>query len=185
MLVNKGDKIVLKKEMGIFTNIGEVCDVVEVRENGAIYFKFGNGFHLGVMSPDKADRYFEKYEEPKQTAPSVTNERIEKIMNNSKVTVTTVFDKCTVVAVQLPNGFVIVESSACVSPENYDEETGIEICMNRIVDKVWELEGYRLQENLNDTTESCDEDCDRDCCDNCCNGCDDCDECDDWNTLFK
>lgn len=185
MLVNKGDKMVLKKEMGIFTNIGEVCEVTDSTEN-MIWFKFGNGMHLGVMSADEADKYFDKYEKPKKTAPTVTQERIEEIMNNSKVTVATMFDKCTIVTCLLPNGFVIVESSACVSPENYDEEVGIEICMNRIVDKVWELEGYRLQEELSSKIESCNDDnCDNECCEDCCRNRNDCEDCDDWDTLFK
>ena len=57
----------------------------------------------------------------------------------------TVFGKCTVVACKLPSGFVLVESSACVSPENYDQELGESICRDRIINKLWELEGYRLQ----------------------------------------
>lgn len=146
MLVN-GEKIELVKPMGAFKNVGEVCEVVDVSEDGVISFKFGNGRHLGCMSSDEFEKYFKKYEELKP-APTVTPEKIEEIMNHSKVTVTTMFNKCTVVACQLPNGFVIVESSASVSPENYDEKMGTENCMNRIIDKVWELEGYRLQEEL-------------------------------------
>lgn len=70
-------------------------------------------------------------------APTVTSERIDEIMNNSIFNAYTVFDKCTVVSCQLPNGFIIVESSACVSPENYDEKMCIDICMEKITDKVW------------------------------------------------
>lgn len=144
MLV-KGDKIVAKKSVFNIIAEGEICEVHEVSDN-VIKFRFG-GLHMGSMSFDEYEEYFEKYEEPKK-APTVTQERIEEIMNNSKVIVTTVFDKCTIVTCQLPNGFVIVESSACVSPENYDEKIGTEICMNKIIDKVWELEGYKLQEEL-------------------------------------
>ena len=143
MLV-KGDKIKLVKPMGMFTNVGEICDVVDVSEEGVISFKFG-GLHMGCMSIDEFSKYFVKYEEPKI---AVTPERIEQVMNHSKVTVQTLFDKCTVVACQLPSGFVIVESSACVDPKNYDEKMGVEICMNRIKDKVWEMEGYKLQSDL-------------------------------------
>lgn len=57
----------------------------------------------------------------------------------------TVFDKCTVVACKLPNGFVLVEYSACISPENYDPEIGERNCRDKIINKLWELEGYRLQ----------------------------------------
>ena len=45
----------------------------------------------------------------------------------------------------LRNGFEIVESSACVSPENYDEALGREICLKKIKDKVWGLLGFLLQ----------------------------------------
>ena len=53
--------------------------------------------------------------------------------------------KGTIVTVRLPNGFVLVESSACVDPANYDHAIGYESCMKRIRDKLWLLEGYRLQ----------------------------------------
>lgn len=165
MLVNKGDKIKLVREMGMFNNIGEVCDVVDIA-NGLIYFRFGNGMHLGIMSPDEADRYFEKYEEPKIN--TVTKEMIDSIMEDVELEVITTFDKCTVVSAKLPNGFVITESSACVDPRNYDEEMGFEICMNKIVNKVWELEGYRLQCELYDGNCSCDCDCDCECEEECC-----------------
>ena len=180
MLV-KGDKIQLVKEMGMFKNVGEICDVIDVNEQGVITFKFGGGMHMGCMSTDEFEKYFVKYEEPKK-ACSVTEEIVEEIMNHTKVNVHTVFGKCTIVACQLPNGFVIVESSACVDPANYDEDMGVEICMNRIIDKVWELEGYRLQEALyvksKCDTVHCDMDCNNCCCD------EDCDECpydDEWN----
>ena len=162
----KGDKIQLVKPMCIFTNVGEVCEVINVSEAGAITFTFGDGMHMGCMSADEFTHYFQKYEEPKKIVNTVTNEMIERIMNHSKVIVSTVFDKCTVVSCKLPNGFVIVESSACVDPENYDEDMGVEICMKKIVDKVWELEGYRLQHKIylntcyNDNECVCDGDCD-------------------------
>ena len=38
-----------------------------------------------------------------------------------------------------------MESSACVSAENYDEKLGREICLGKIKDKVWFLLGFLLQ----------------------------------------
>nr|WP_254786645.1 Gp49 family protein [Cytobacillus oceanisediminis] len=73
---------------------------------------------------------------------------MQDIIDNSIVEVQTIFDKCTVVSCQLPNGFIIVESSACVDPANYDVKLGAQICMERITNKIWELEGYRLQDEL-------------------------------------
>jgi hypothetical protein len=78
----------------------------------------------------------------------VTKEQIDTILENSKVEIQTVLDKCTLVVCQLPNGFIIVESSACVDPANYDLDLGVEICMKRITNKVWELEGYKLQSSV-------------------------------------
>ena len=57
----------------------------------------------------------------------------------------TMGDKTTVVRALLRNGFEIVESSACVSAENYDEKLGREICLGKIKDKVWFLLGFLLQ----------------------------------------
>lgn len=37
----KGDKIRLKAKMGVFDNIGEVCEVTDISDGGVICFKFG------------------------------------------------------------------------------------------------------------------------------------------------
>ena len=79
---------------------------------------------------------------------TVTKERIDKILENTDFAVNTVFDKCTIVSAKLPNGFVIVEYSACVDKENYDVDLGYEICKKKIINKIWELEGYRLQQKI-------------------------------------
>lgn len=81
----------------------------------------------------------------------VTQEQIDELMNGADVEVKTVFRKCTTVVMRLANGFVLTESSACVDPENYDQEMGKQICYKRIEDKLWELEGYALQKQLHGT----------------------------------
>ncbi len=73
-------------------------------------------------------------------------EKIEKLMAEADINVTTFFGKTTVVAAQFPNGFVITESSSCVDPRAYDEEEGKQICLKRIKERLWEMEGYFLQE---------------------------------------
>lgn len=79
---------------------------------------------------------------------TIKKEQIEQLLNEAEVTAITVFKKVTVVAVQLPSGFVVVESSGAVDEENYDFELGKDICLKRIQDKLWELEGYVLQKEL-------------------------------------
>lgn len=191
MLV-KGDKLVVTKDVASFLKKGEIVEVVEVNGD-MISFSFGDGMHRGLMNFTEYEEHFEKYVEPKK-APTLTDEYIDEIIDNSDISVSTVFDKCTVVVCKLPNGFVITESSACVSPENYDKEIGIEICMNRIRDKIWELEGYKLQCELYecdcedcDCPYDCDEcpyDEDEDEEDECLDTDSDCDDCDDLDCPY-
>lgn len=149
-MLKKGDKIQLLKPMGMFDNVGEVCEVVNVLDDGTISFSFGNGLHMGVMSDDEFGKYFKIYDEPvkKPTKNRVTSDMVDELIDNSEVIVDTLFDNCTMVALRLPNSFVIVETSACVDPDNYSEEIGFDICMERIRNKVWELEGYKLCNEL-------------------------------------
>jgi hypothetical protein len=76
---------------------------------------------------------------------SVTREQIEAILEASLFYDRSMGVKSTVVVCILPNGFEIVESSSCVDATNYDHSVGIRICKERIANKVWQLEGYRLQ----------------------------------------
>lgn len=85
--------------------------------------------------------------ELKQGQPSISEEMVDGFIQNWRTD--TVGDKTTVVQAVLCNGFVLVEASSCVSPENYDELIGQEICMNKIKDKVWLLLGFLLQTAVN------------------------------------
>ena len=80
---------------------------------------------------------------------TVTQEQIDEIFNSATRSESVAFHKCLVVTVQLKNGFIIVESSACVDEKNFDLTIGREICFDRIKNKLWELEGYKLQCELN------------------------------------
>ena len=54
----------------------------------------------------------------------------------------------TICAVQLVNGFYVVGKSACAAAENFDEIEGRNIAYADAVEKVWELEGYKLRDHL-------------------------------------
>lgn len=100
----------------------------------------------------------------KTAAPSISAEMVERFIDHHKTV--TMGGKTTVVRAVLKNGFEIVESSSCVSAENYDEKLGEEICMKRIRNKVWELLGFLLQTavggvNGEAAAENCC--CDKDC----------------------
>ena len=78
----------------------------------------------------------------------ITQSQVDEIFNKSDKETWCVFNKSFVLAVRLPNGFVIIEDSSCVDPKNFDIEIGKEIAIERIKNKIWELEGYRLQNKL-------------------------------------
>ena len=79
--------------------------------------------------------------------PSISQKMVDDFIVAKEVA--TLGDKVTVVRATLRNGFELVESSACVSPENYDEKLGAKICMEKIEEKVWFLLGFLLQTGVN------------------------------------
>lgn len=83
----------------------------------------------------------------------ITKEQIDEIVKNSTFHIQKVFDKCTVVSMRLPNGFILVESSACVDPKNFDYNLGQQICKEKLIGRIGELEGYRLQSELHSNAE--------------------------------
>lgn len=86
--------------------------------------------------------------ECKTGAPSVSPGMVEDFLQETWTE--TLGEKTTVVRAVLRNGFEIVESSSCVSPENYDEAMGRDICLEKIRDRVWELLGFLLQTAVHD-----------------------------------
>lgn len=80
---------------------------------------------------------------------TVTKEDVARNMKDYVVRTVVEFDKpCTYVTVRMENGFTLRESTTCVDPENYDEEIGKDICLEKIEDKIWFLLGYALQDKL-------------------------------------
>lgn len=75
----------------------------------------------------------------KTNKPSISQQMVDDFID--QVEVQTMGEKTTVVRAVLKNGFEIVEASSCVSPENYDENLGADICLHKIKDKVWMLQG--------------------------------------------
>lgn len=57
---------------------------------------------------------------------------------------------CTLCALVLRNGFVVIGTSAPVSMENFDRDLGRKISKQKAVDQIWPLEGYLLRQKLFD-----------------------------------
>ena len=54
----------------------------------------------------------------------------------------------TVCCLTLNNGFNVTGESACASPENFNAEIGKKIARENARNKIWQLEGYLLKQNL-------------------------------------
>lgn len=180
MHINEGDKLVIKKNLAGFFDEGEIVEVTSVKDNNITFECINNDEGLirtGTMNFATCMEHFDKVEEKK--APAISTGRIEWLIENSDIKIDTVFDKCVVVSCRLPNGYVIVESYVFTNSEEYNEDIGIEICIGKIADKLWELEAYRIHDKMHGEND-CDY-CDGSCCDcdECCEECED--ECDEWD----
>ena len=89
------------------------------------------------------------YEEaPKISNNIITQYQVDKIFEESDKEVWSVFNKTFVLSVRLKNGFVITESASCVDPVNFNPDIGRSLCTDRIKNRIWELEGYMLQNEI-------------------------------------
>lgn len=77
----------------------------------------------------------------------VTQNDIDSLLDKAEVKEIVIFDKCLICAYRFENGFIIVESSACVDPKNFDLDIGRKICREHVENRLWELEGYVLQKS--------------------------------------
>ncbi len=80
-------------------------------------------------------------------APRLNPELIDSVIVSAKYHV---FEgtTTTVCCLLLKNGSTVIGESACVSPENFDEEVGREIAYKNAREEIWGKEGYLLKENL-------------------------------------
>lgn len=87
----------------------------------------------------------------------LTIDHIESLIA-SKV-ISTIGKKTTLCLLTLHNGFEVVGTASCVSVESYSEEIGARFAYQRALDKVWEVEGYTLQNKLFEEKKCCGEAC--------------------------
>ncbi len=78
----------------------------------------------------------------------ITQEQIDSLFATCRISTTDMGRKSTVMFCILPNGFELVAFSSCVDPANYDLAIGEAQCEKKIKDRLWQLEGYRLQCDL-------------------------------------
>ena len=54
----------------------------------------------------------------------------------------------TICVLTLKNGTHVVDTSACVSPANFNKKIGQDIAYKNAIEKIWDLEGYLLKQKL-------------------------------------
>ena len=130
----KGDKIRLRIPMGAFKNIGEICEVTDIAEGGVISFRFG-GVHLGCMSYDEYEKYFEKVEEPvKREWSDWDVDRIGFYDLNNKLQTITIKYRENGKKVQVRSGSYKSESTCC-KEDVFDFDKGFHLAVNRLIVK--------------------------------------------------
>lgn len=133
-------------------------DVLEYKNKNLIFVKTGNSLgsryklekvldeEIIVLTPDLIK--FDDDSTTTQVNASIKKEDIDSILSQTLISVEKYGDKTTILKATLPNGFVVIESSSCVDPKNFNMSIGEQICMKKLEDKIWELEGYKLQNEL-------------------------------------
>lgn len=133
-------------------------EVLEYKNKNLKFVKTGNSLgykynlenvldeEIIVLTPDLIN--IDQDSTTTQVNDSVKKEDIDSILSQTLISVEKYGDKTTILKATLPNGFVVVESSSCVDPKNFNMSIGEQICMKKLEDKIWELEGYKLQNEL-------------------------------------
>ena len=127
----KGDKIKLIREMGVFKNVGEICEVGDITKGGVISCRFG-GYHLGCMSYDEFLKYFEQVEE--RVWSNWEETRVTFYDMNDKKTGITIRFRNNGKKVQVRSGALKAESS-CHSEDRFDLDKGFELATKRLIVK--------------------------------------------------
>ena len=80
----------------------------------------------------------------------VTPEQIASLLDKSQTQENIFWGKELVVSYKLPCGFTICGRGACVDPMNFDIEIGRQVARRDAENQLWQLEGYRLQNELHE-----------------------------------
>lgn len=93
------------------------------------------------------EQELEEYLEARTKAARVTTQMIDAIIKDATYTVLP-SGKVMVCEITLLNGFTVRGEAAVVSKENFIESIGQNISYRNARNKIWELKGYLLQEDI-------------------------------------
>lgn len=141
----KGDKIKLVKQMGMFDNIGEICEVINVDKNGVISFKFGkNGWNVGCMSYNEFEKYFELVQKTKREWTSWKTEKLFYENLSGYYISTTIYYRDNGKKVQVKyicgNGVLVIAEASCHSEDEFNLNKGLRLAKYRLIVKLLKKE---------------------------------------------
>ena len=147
----KGDKIKFVAKMGVFDNIGEICEVIDVSDGGVITFKFGGELHMGCMSYDEFQKYFELVEAPKKREWTKWDYRIYDKEYSSPY-----YSKPIKLHYQCRhNGkkvqvrrFGIKAEATCAKEDEFNFEIGLQLALYRLLAKTYSNDVERYAKGL-------------------------------------
>lgn len=83
-------------------------------------------------------------------APRVSKIEIDTILNEGITLYDHAHHPLTLCIFRHPNGFWFVGHSAPASPENYDQEIGERLALERVISQLWQMEGFALRASLHE-----------------------------------
>jgi hypothetical protein len=147
----------------------EACDAAMRLEQAQEHYAFARAYFMNKVSNVGDKEIEQEIQDKGLTAPRVTLAHIEEYIawegyftgnhvNNYATGVVgpayrppevlVALGCLTICVLVLKNGFTVTGESACVSPENFNEELGRKNARQKAVDKIWMLEGYLLKDHL-------------------------------------
>lgn len=79
---------------------------------------------------------------------TVTKGALDHLVAQSKTDYAVFDSKLTVAVITLPNKFKVIGQSSCVDANNFNKELGEKYALENAVEKLWELEGYLLANDI-------------------------------------
>lgn len=86
---------------------------------------------------------------PLENGTAITKNDINVFVGDNGYMSDILDEKTSLVKCTTRTGFVLYDTSSCVSPKNFSHDIGCKICVNNITDKLWGYLGFVLQWGLN------------------------------------
>ncbi|MBB75621.1 MAG: hypothetical protein CMJ75_14030 [Planctomycetaceae bacterium] len=79
---------------------------------------------------------------------TVTKDALDQLVAQSNIEYAVFGNKLTVAVITLPCNFKVTGEASCVDVNNFDKALGEKYALEKAVEKLWELEGYLLANDL-------------------------------------